>query len=253
MYRGHRITVVVPAHNEARLLPRTLRTLPEYVDEVIVVDDASVDGTAERAAESGVSRARVLRHARNTGVGGAIVTGYRDALDRGVDIAVVVGADAQMDPTEMHRLLDPVVEGRADYAKGDRLGHPALWRRMPWVRLLGNLVLGRLTSWATGVSVRDAQCGYTAITARALRALRLADLYPRYGFPNDLLAQLAAVRARVVDCPVSPIYGEERSDLRVHRVVLPILGILVRAVWARWLRAVRPPRRSVRTPLQTAD
>ena len=239
MYRGWQIAVVVPAFNEARLLPVTLSGLPDFIDLVIVVDDASTDHTLVAARPFG-GRVEVIRHARNLGVGGAIVTGYRRALALGVRATVVVGADAQMDPQEMHRLLDALIDGRADYAKGDRLGHPEVLRRMPLVRYLGSRVLSLLTRLATGYSpLRDPQCGYTAITRQALSALPLDGVYERYGFPNDLLAKLSQIGARVVDCPVSPIYGDEVSRLRVARVILPISRLLLRAVLARLLRSVR--------------
>ncbi len=232
MYRGLRVAVVIPAHNEARLLPVTLAGLPSWVDRVVVVDDGSTDATAEVAVRD--ARVDLQRHALNRGVGGAIVTGYRRALALGADCAVVVGADAQMDPSEMSRLIDPVVEGVADYVKGDRLGHPAVRRVMPWVRLVGNHALSWLTKFSSGYGhLRDSQCGYTALSARALHRLPLDDLYPRYGFPNDLLAKLAEIDARVVDRPVTPIYGDERSGIRPWRVVLPIAWLLCRSGWRR--------------------
>lgn len=250
MYREQRVAVVIPAYNEARLLPQTLRGLPPFVDRIIVVDDASEDET--HAVALGARRAglEVLRHARNGGVGQAILTGYAHALGLGVDIIVVVGADAQMDPQEMPRLLDPLVEDEADYAKGDRLGHPELLRRMPWVRVIGNFALTYLTRLSTGyLHLRDSQCGYTALKARALAALPLAEIYPRYGFPNDLLAKLAEIDACVVDRPVTPIYGDERSGIRVLRVLLPISWLLlrsgVRRAWRRWRAKGAKARRCV--------
>ena len=237
MYRGLRVAVVIPAHDEARLLPTTLAGLPAFVDAVIVVDDASSDATGDLAEQAG---ARVVRHRENQGVGGAIVTGYRLALAEGFDVAVVVGADAQMDPTEMPRLLDPIADDVADYVKGDRLGHPEVRRRMPTVRYLGNHVLSRLTSVVIGHRVRDTQCGYTAIRRETLARLPLDRLYPRYGFPNDLLARLAEIDARIVDRPVSPIYGQERSGLRVPRVIVPISWLLAQALARRLTRFGRP-------------
>lgn len=237
MYRGLRVAVVIPAHNEEALLPTTLAGLPAFVDQVIVVDDASTDRTAQVARHPLLE---LVQHPVNQGVGGAIVTGYRRALAAGVDVAVVVGADAQMDPTEMPRLLDPIVAGTADYVKGDRLGHPELRQRMPAVRRFGNRVLSRLTRWSSGYAVRDSQCGYTALAAPALGRLPLDDLYPRYGFPNDLLAKLAEIDARVIDRPVTPIYGDEQSGIRVTRVVGPILWLLLRS----GVRRVRRQRKA---------
>lgn len=235
MYRGRRIAVVIPAHNESRLLPITLDGLPQFVDQIIVVDDASDDDTAALARGRGEARLEVISHPRNKGVGGAIVTGYQRALTLMADVTVVVGADAQMDPTEMVQLIDPVIDGEADYVKGDRLGHPDVVRRMPWVRLFGNHVLSRLTRLVTGYRVRDSQCGYTAISRAALARLPLELLYPRYGFPNDLLARLAETDARVCDRPVTPIYGEEQSGIRILRVIGPIGWLLARAAGRRLL------------------
>lgn len=234
MYRGLRVAVVIPAHDEARLLPVTLAGLPAFIDHVIVVDDASTDGTAAVARRCGPWQLDVVRHATNQGVGGAIVTGYRHALALAVDAVVVVGADAQMDPAEMPALIDPLVDGLAHYVKGDRLGHPEVRARMPRLRYLGNHALTRLTRLATGYRhMRDSQCGYTALDARVLAALPLDRLYPRYGFPNDLLARLAELSARVVDRPVTPIYATERSGLRIPRVIAPILWLLARATARR--------------------
>jgi len=247
MYRGARVAVVIPAHNEARLLPVTLAGLPAFVDYVVVVDDGSSDATSCVARRRGRWTLDLIRHPRNQGVGGAIVTGYRRALALRADVAVVVGADAQMDPAEMPRLIDPVVDGEADYAKGDRLGHAALRARMPWVRRAGNHALTRLTRLSSGYArVRDSQCGYTAVARRALAALPLDDLYPRYGFPNDLLAKLSEIGARVVDRPVTPIYAGERSGIRIPKVVLPILWLLLRSGARRILRA-RAARRGAET------
>lgn len=239
MYREQTVAVVIPAHNEALLLPVTLDGLPDFVDDIIVVDDASTDGTAQLARDHSRDGICVLSHDTNQGVGGAIVTGYRHALLLKADLVVVVGADAQMNPGEMGRLLEPLVDGLADYAKGDRLGHPQVDRLMPRVRLFGNRVLTMMTRWSSGYRhIRDSQCGYTAVTRGTLATLPLGDLYPRYGFPNDVLAKLAEGDQRVIDCPVTPIYGLETSGIRIGKVVLPILWLLLRS----GLRRVRRQR-----------
>ena len=131
MLRGARVAVVVPAWNESRLIQRTIDSIPSFVDHVIVVDDASIDDTRERAEALGQARVEVVRHARNRGVGAAITTGYRRAFEAGADVAAVMAADAQMDPEDLVTLLGPILEGEADYAKGDRLSHPEAFTRMP--------------------------------------------------------------------------------------------------------------------------
>src|SRR5688500_3324543 len=149
MLQGARIAVVVPAYNEARHIAATLATMPSFVDDVIVVDDASTDDTASRAAAWGDPRVRALRHASNRGVGGALKTGYRAAFSAGADAVAVMAGDNQMHAEDLPALLAPVLSGEADYAKGDRLSH-ADRGRMPVARFIGNHVLSALTRWCTG-------------------------------------------------------------------------------------------------------
>jgi len=209
-----RIFVVVPARDEARLLPVTLRSIPAWVERVVVVDDGSCDGTIEAARGVCDARLEVVVHPMNRGVGAAIVSGYRRAFELGADIAVVMGADAQMDPADLERLIAPVIEGRAGYAKGDRLSHPECVRAMPKDRLLGNIGLTLLTRWATGLRIRDSQCGYTALHRDAASTLELDALWPRYGYPNDVLTRCARAGVKVEDVTVRPIYGDETSGVR---------------------------------------
>jgi glycosyltransferase involved in cell wall biosynthesis len=231
-----KVGVVIPAFNEARLLGTTLRGLPGWIDLAIVVDDGSRDATAEVALGVAGIPVRLCRHDENRGVGAAIVTGYRACLDEGVDIAVVMGADNQMHPDDLRPLLAPILRGRADYVVGDRLAWPGGWRAFPASRLLGVLGLGVATRMATGLPVRDAQCGYTAITREALERLPLESLYPRYGFPNDLLAKASMAGLAVTTTPVRPIYADETSDLCIAKVVAPLLRITASNAFARMRR-----------------
>jgi len=239
MFRGRVVAVVIPACDEADKIAATIRSVPGFVDHVIVVDDGSRDATAAvaRRASRRSTRIELVVHDRNRGVGAAIVTGYARALALGAHATAVMAGDGQMDPADLPRLLAPVVGGRADYAKGNRFAWPGGWREMPPVRLVGSVVLSWLTRLATGVrQIGDSQCGYTVASRRALRAVG-ADLFPRYGYPNDLLARLAAARLGVVDVPVRPVYGPRwRSGLRPLRVAPTIARILLRAFWRR-LRA----------------
>ncbi len=149
-----------------------------------------------------------------------------------------MAGDGQMHPDDLPALLAPVVSGAADYAKGNRFAWPGAWRAMPPVRVAGSVVLSLLTRLASGYwHVFDSQCGYTVVSRQTLAAIGPERMFARYGYPNDLLARLAAVGARVVDVPVRPVYGPEwRSGLRPARVALPIAGLLLRG-WVRRLRA----------------
>jgi glycosyltransferase involved in cell wall biosynthesis len=240
MFRQRRVAVVIPAFNEADKIAATIRSVPEFVDHVIVVDDGSRDDTAA-IAHRAARAAEIIVHPENRGVGAAIATGYTRALERGAEVTAVMAGDGQMDPDDLPRLLTPVVDGTVDYAKGNRLAWPRGWRQIPPVRLAGNLVLSWLTRLATGYRrLSDSQCGYTAASRRALELIGAGRMFARYGYPNDLLIRLSAAGARVVDVPVRPVYGPAwRSGLRPSRVALPIARLLARA-FLRRLRADAP-------------
>jgi dolichol-phosphate mannosyltransferase len=221
-----RVAVVVPAYCEEQLIERTLRAMPELVDVIYVVDDASPDRTAACAAAVGDPRVRVIVHPENRGVGGAIVTGYRAAHADHVDVVAVMAGDAQMDPADLPAVLTPIVTGEADYVKGNRFRSRER-RNMPTLRRFAGKVLAVATRWASGLEVDDCQCGYTAISRHAIGSLPLAELWPRFGYPNDLLVLLAQHRLRVTEVTVRPIYADERSGVRAWHALL-ILGLLLR-------------------------
>jgi glycosyltransferase involved in cell wall biosynthesis len=235
MLDGKRVAVVVPAFDEEHLVGETIRGIPAFVDRIFVVDDASRDGTATAAAAAEDSRVEVLSHARNAGVGAAIATGYRRARDEAVDVTCVMAADNQMDPAELEALAAPVVRGEVEYAKANRLVSGEAWTVIPRTRYLGNAVLSLLTKIASGYwHVADSQAGYTALSLDALRRLDLARLYPRYGFPNDMLVHLNVQNARVRDVPSRPIYDVgERSGIRLRSVVPRISWLLFKGFWWR--------------------
>jgi glycosyltransferase involved in cell wall biosynthesis len=238
MFRGHVVAVVVPAHDEADKIAAIVASIPDYVDHVIVVDDGSSDGTAGAAGEvEAQPRLEVIVHPENRGVGAAIATGYARALALGAQAIGVMAGDGQMDPGDLAAVLAPVVEGSADYVKGNRWGWPGAWRVVPPVRLAGSHALCWLTRLATGYwHIHDPQCGYTAASRWALETIGPARMFPRYGYPNDLLARLSLAGARVVEVPVRPVYGPAwRSGLRPARVAVPIARMLLR--W--WLRRLR--------------
>ncbi len=235
MIDGCSVAVVVPAHDEEHLVAATLRGIPEGVDRVYVVDDASRDGTAAAARAVGDPRVEVIVHERNGGVGAAIVTGYKRAVAEEMGVAVVMAADNQMDPTELQALVEPVARGEVDYAKANRLVSGEAWEVIPRSRYLGNAILSLLTKIASGYwHVADSQAGYTAISVATLRKLDLDRIYRRYGFPNDMLVHLNVWNARVRDVPSRPIYGVgERSGIKIRKVVPRISWLLVKGFFWR--------------------
>jgi len=243
VYRGASVAVVMPAYNVERLVADAVRSVPGFVDHLVVVDDGSTDGTS--AQVSGIAREGLvrLRHPVNRGVGAAIATGYGEARRLGAQVVAVMAGDGQMDPADLSRVVDPVVEGRADYAKGNRFEDRSVWRVMPRARLLGNIVLSLLTKLTSGYwRLFDSQCGYTAISRRALLAIDGEHtLFARYGYPNDVLARLRVAGARVVDVPVRPIYEGQPSGIRLWTVVYPILFVLMRSFGRRlWRQRISP-------------
>ena len=251
MFRERRVAVVIPAFNEELNVARTVRDVPAWVDHVLVVDDASHDRTFLEASRLRRRGLEVLQHPRNRGVGAAIATGYRRALELGVDAAAVMAGDGQMDPADLPALLAPVVEGRADYVKGNRFARPEVWRVMPPARIVGNVLLSLATRLTSGYwQLFDSQCGYTVASRRALAVIDAAGLFPRYGYPNDLLARLHAARLRVRDVPVRAIYGANwRSGIRLSTVVYPMSFVLMRS-WLRRLAAKRAAPLEVATPAE---
>ena len=235
MLDGKRVAVVVPAFDEEHLVGETIRGIPEFVDRIYVVDDGSQDRTAAAAIDLGEPRVQLIRHERNSGVGAAIASGYRQALAEEVDVTCVMAADNQMDPDELEGLVEPVARGEVEYAKANRLVSGEAWKVIPRTRYLGNAVLSLLTKIASGYwHVADSQAGYTAVSLGTLRRLDLDALYARYGFPNDLLVHLNVQNARVRDVPSRPIYDVgEQSGIKLRSVVPRISWLLFKGFWWR--------------------
>lgn len=243
MLSGSRVVVVVPAFREEAHVAGVVATMPAFVDSIVLVDDGSPDRTSERALSIGDPRLVIERHERRRGVGAALTTGYERALmltQRPTDALCVMAADGQMDPNELESVTLPIVRGLADYVKGDRFTDPAVRASMGMPRWVGGQIFTRLTSAAIGQPISDSQCGFTALSRGAATQLDLAGLWPSFGYPNDLLGQLAARRLRVREVPVRAIYGAEISKLRLRHLP-PIFWLIGRAAVRR--RAARPGKR----------
>lgn len=232
MYHGKTVAVIVPAYNEETQISRVFETMPDFVDQIMIIDDASTDGTAAVVGDL-VKKApnlNSIRHEANQGVGGAIATGYKWARDEGFDVTAVMAGDGQMDPADLSRIVDPIAAGTADYAKGNRLVHKDAYRLVPKARFFGNAILSMMTKMASGYwHIADSQSGYTAISSNALAAVDWDTMYQRYGQPNDLLVILNVHNFRVQDVPVRPVYGQgERSGIVIPLVVFSISWLLFR-------------------------
>ena len=250
MYRHLRLAVVIPAYNESRKIAATVASVPGIADHVIIVDDASTDETSAQAHAAALRRAapdrvEVVRHEQNRGVGAAIATGYRRALDLPADVAVVMAGDGQMDPSDLPALVAPIASDEADYVKGNRFLHPSIWTTMPPSRIVGNVLLSAATRVTSGYGhIFDSQCGYTAIHRRALASIDLDAVWSRYGYPNDLLSRLRVAGVRVVDVPVRPIYGEHwKSGINLGTALHPIPWVLLRSWGTRIAAQLRNARR----------
>ncbi len=227
MLKSKTIAVVIPAFNEEKLILKTLKSVPSYIDKIIVIDDCSMDGTAQEIQKFSPEKLVLIKHEINQGVGGAIISGYRKAFEDGIDIAVVIAGDFQMDSSEIELVVSPILKDEADYVKGNRLLSPKLVKSMPKIRLFGNAILTLLNKIVTGYwHLMDSQCGFTAINVKILSQLNLDGVYKRYGFPNDFLVKLNVRNYVVKDVSISPIYGEEKSGFNSF-LIIPKISILL--------------------------
>jgi glycosyltransferase involved in cell wall biosynthesis len=240
LYKDHRIAVVVPAYREENHIADVIATMPAIVDDIIVVDDASPDNTLSVAQAAATERTTVIHHEVNQGVGGAIITGHRKAVELGADISVVMAGDGQMDVNYLPPLLNPITDQGYGFSKANRLFSSSSFSGMPRYRIFGNIVLTFLTKISSGYwNMVDPQNGYTAITRNALSLVPLDKVAKRYEFENDLLIWLNINNVRAIDVPIPAIYGEEVSGIKLHQVVPRLLGTLWSGFWRRfWYKYV---------------
>jgi dolichol-phosphate mannosyltransferase len=229
-----RVFAVLPAYNEEKHIAGVIAAMPDFVDRIVVVDDASTDATAAVVEGLQDSRVVLLRQPSNQGVGGAMLDGYRRALELGCDVAVKVDADGQMDPRRIRLLIAPIAAGDADYTKGFRYHDPETLRRMPKVRLWGNVGLSFLTKIASGYwNIFDPTNGFTAIHRAALERIEFTRIHRDYFFETDMLANLYRMGAVVRDVHLPTFYGDETSHMSAMRTILTFPGRLFRLLLRR--------------------
>ena len=215
--KSPKISVVIPCYKSVEHVLDVLKDVPDIVSAIYCVSDACPDNTGTVIEEKNKDkRVKVIFHEKNKGVGGAVITGYRAALDDGADIIVKIDSDGQMDPALIPQFIEPIIKGKADYTKGNRFYNPEFLNAMPKIRIFGNAGLSFLNKFSTGYwHVFDPTNGYTAIQADVLRLLPLDKIAERYFFESDMLFRLGTVRAVVEDIPQNSFYGDEKSNLEV--------------------------------------
>lgn len=238
MYKNKKIGLVLPSYNEKKLIGPTLDAVPDYVDRVYVVDDASTDDMAQIVKKymENDDRIELVQHDKNTGPGGAVISGYKGALKDDCDISVVAGGDNQMPFDEMPRLLDPIINGEADYVKGNRFMKQRMHigmipEIMPKLRVIGNIIITALTKISSGFyKVADVVDGYTATTKEVIHAVNWDKAWKGYGYPMDFLIRMNAYGFKAKDIPRRAIYtpDERQSQIKPLRYVIKVSPMLLR-------------------------
>jgi len=241
MYRDKKISLVIPAYNEEKLIRPTLEGVPELFDKVYVVDDASPDNMAKVVQELAEkdSRIELLRHPTNQGVGQGIITGYIKSAEDGYDIAVVCGGDAQMPLDETSNLLDPIIDEGITYSKGNRFMQQGnAFEIMPYTRFWGNTLLSLMTKIASGnYDVFDVVDGFTAISKEGIQKVDWNKAWKGYGYPMDFIIRICSLNLKIKDIPRTAIYlpGERQSQIKGVRYMAKVTPMIFRAFLDRMI------------------
>ncbi len=220
--------MVIPCYKVSEQIENVLARIGPEVSKIYCVDDACPQDSGEVVKKflGDDPRLVMIRHEKNTGVGGAVITGYRAAIDDGIDIIVKIDGDGQMDPAMVPKMVAPIVKGEADYVKGNRFFDLEGVRTMPFVRRIGNVGVTYFSKISTGYwNLFDSTNGYTAIHAKVANVLPVKKISKRYFFESDILFRLNTFGAVVVDVPFNAKYENEKSNLSVWRsfVAFPFL------------------------------
>jgi len=241
MYRDKKISLVIPAYNEEKLIKPTLENVPPLIDRIYVIDDCSLDDQCKvimQCAEND-ERIELIKHKENQGPGGAIITGYLKSSEDGYDIVAVVGGDYQMPLDEVENFLDPLIDGHVDYVKGNRFLLSQLedsLNKMPKTRLVGNWLITGLTKIASGYyKSMDVVDGFTGISKKAIDTINWTRAWKGYGYPMDFLIRLNAYGFKIKDVPRTAIYlaGERQSQIKGIGYALRVSPMLLKGFFWR--------------------
>lgn len=217
-----KIAVIIPSYKVKKHILGVIKSIPKIVEKIYVIDDKCPEESGKYVlANNQDKRVRVVFHDINQGVGGAMVTGYKEAIKDKVSLVIKIDGDGQMDPDLIPYFINPILEGQADYTKGNRFFNLEFLKKMPTIRLIGNAGLSFITKISSGYwDMMDPTNGYTAIHINVLKVMSLDKLDKRYFFESDMLFRLNTVRAVVLDIPMISKYEDEKSNLRVSKILL---------------------------------
>lgn len=239
MYKGLKVSLVIPAHNEEKLIVPTLKSVPSSIDRIYVIDDGSTDSTSQVVFNLAKQDKRItlIKHTINKGPGKAIISGYKQSSKEGYDVTVVIGGDNQMDLADLPNFLEPFVYKKVDYTKGNRfIGPASAFKVMPKKRFIGNSILSLLTKFTSGYwGIFDTQDGYTAISKGAIDKIDWDKVWGGYGYPSDFLIVFNTYNLRVKDVPRRAIYlpGEKQSQIKILKYILRMLPLFFRRFFWR--------------------
>lgn len=243
MSSDSRVAVVIPAYKVSQQICGVIEAIPSFVYKIIIVDDACPEATGDKVRDSfDDSRITVVKHSENQGVGGAMITGYLEAIKHRSEVIVKLDGDGQMDPRLIPSLIAPIIRGEADYVKGNRFFDIQKIREMPAIRIFGNLVLSFFSKASTGYwQIFDPNNGFTAIHHSALKLIPLEKVSNRYFFESDMLFRLNTSRAVVLDMPMDASYGVEKSNLSVTKALFEfpikhLRNFIKRIIFSYYLR-----------------
>lgn len=236
MFRNKKFAITVAAFNEEKLIAKTINALPDFIDEIFVVNDGSTDKTqkvVEKLASDN-KKITLLNNEQNRGVGFTVTRGLKAARDKKYDLIAVTAGDAQCDPNYLAKMADTLLDEGWDYVKANRFKNLDALRRMPKHRRIGNIIITIMTKFATGYySIFDTQNGYGVFTLDVLERLPFELIGERYDYENTMLIALSVIDAQIKDHPVPAIYGDEESTIKLLPTVWRAVKVLFFGFWRR--------------------
>jgi len=215
------IAVVIPCYKVKKHILEVISEIGAEISIIYIIDDCCPEKSGEYVEQNcRDERVVVIYHPENRGVGGAVISGYQAALKDNIDIVVKIDGDGQMDPFLLMDFVTPIIDGEADYTKGNRFFNLEEIKSMPKIRLFGNAILSFITKLSSGYwNLFDPTNGYTAAHISVIKNLPFNKISKRYFFETDMLFRLNILRAVVIDIPMDAKYGDEVSNLKISKII----------------------------------